>query len=1268
MADIRLIKSSLICLLPLLAATPAECQPAGYSQSATLTINHTQVPNTDQVHFPLLVAAQANSMKGTVWGGQMQSPNAYDIVFSSDAAGTMLLPYERVRHDLTLGRVVYWVQVPTLSHTADTTIYAWFGNPAVSSDQSNPTAVWDANYKGVWHLTENLPTTAVQDSTANGHQGNSSSPTNTHPVLGKIDNLTAFNYHTQSTSGDYTSIPSSSGGDLDFTSSNFTFEFWLNAGALPPAGEDAVFGNGGPNSNQGSNQFGYALYAPNGQGKLAFVDFGGSSRPLTSLSTSRSVTTGVWTHVAIVRNGSSLTFYLNGTQDASTTSFVAPSSSSAPLILGELVGYGNSAACLAAWGGCFVGSLEEFRASNTNRSADWIAASFNNQNNPATFFSSVSAGWDLSSSSTPPVCSAGAAQSFRAGYPATLDGSGSYSPAGLPLSYFWQSVPSVAVAAPQQRRLQWSSHAVVKPTIKGLVFGPANFQLTVTQSDGASTSCTVNHGAVATDDNGTVITATGNAALDSAIYNLLGPMVQLGKNPWPYYDQAAVADAAVQIAAMDTVYPDYWDTPAQGTISVTPGSKTVVGNGTNFLSTFCNADGSVNSHYLSNGVMDPNCPTDGNYCSSPGLVVWYPLNDPNYPAGATGRRIVPNSGPYITACKDNSGNPSDTQLTLNQTWFNDVSACPTGQNPPCWLQYSVAFGPPPGNSGGTWQYNTAPADFYDSVVAYYALYYRSGQDFYLINARKWADRVWAVPENDRGNTYQQPYAFTWTPQFRNWSMMGLVLRALDTADGHPDMWPGLHKVWAKTMGGYWLGYYPSSIGVTYFDAREYAYGLAQLSYCAMFDEDITWQQTCRAAIKNTFSTSGSGYLNVWPQQYAINFYQLAYSQSGKKASWTQGASVHLQNGSTAVTCNGSCGWASSDWPFSTTSGVGGHPVWFTNTTTTPPLSNADGDPDAYCYQIGQLNLGCTFVDANHFTLDRAYNEPGCDPPTGCTKGWVFSITGSGGVGWSASPFFEGILAFGLDLAGRAMACTGMSPPMGCDAPTSNLAYQYATGAANWIMTYGYRPSTYGMFYSVGGPVCPLPVSESNGWCTNSGGSAIASREYAADGLRGMMVYYQRTGDPAAKAMLDTIYAALWGKPGTNPIVPSPDGTYDNNFDTGSGNGFWLTPGLSAGKLFGQMFGFGRGDNWPALRVGGVETPRNVTLYIGGRIGDIPGATRMQITVTEPTGVMDAPVVCSSSPCPVTVNAAAGNPVIEVDYLSPNGAVLHAGQPYVATVK
>src|SRR5207245_7410747 len=41
---------------------------------------------------------------------------------------------------------------PTVSHTSDTNLYMWYGNPAITTSQENKSGVWQNGYAGVWHF------------------------------------------------------------------------------------------------------------------------------------------------------------------------------------------------------------------------------------------------------------------------------------------------------------------------------------------------------------------------------------------------------------------------------------------------------------------------------------------------------------------------------------------------------------------------------------------------------------------------------------------------------------------------------------------------------------------------------------------------------------------------------------------------------------------------------------------------------------------------------------------------------------------------------------------------------------------------------------------------------------------------------------------------------------------------------------------------------------------------------------------------------------
>src|SRR5437660_4509790 len=118
----------------------------GYGYRRPITIDHTKVPNTDQSNFPVLLTGTYAYLATISNGGNVTSNNGYDIIFTSDAAGTTVLPYERESYNYFTGAVLFWVKAPTLSHTTDTVVYMFYGNGAVTTDQSNKTGVWDSNY------------------------------------------------------------------------------------------------------------------------------------------------------------------------------------------------------------------------------------------------------------------------------------------------------------------------------------------------------------------------------------------------------------------------------------------------------------------------------------------------------------------------------------------------------------------------------------------------------------------------------------------------------------------------------------------------------------------------------------------------------------------------------------------------------------------------------------------------------------------------------------------------------------------------------------------------------------------------------------------------------------------------------------------------------------------------------------------------------------------------------------------------------------------
>jgi len=152
--------------------------------------------------------------------------------------------------------------------------------------------------------------------------------------------------------------------------------------------------------------------------------------------------------------------------------------------------------------------------------------------------------------------------SMRAGFPAQLDGTASYSQADTSnaVTCSWQVVSSPAPVA-------WTGQSSCAPTLNGVTFGDYGVQLVVADATGKQAITTQHVGAVATDDNGVVINA--NPVVDQ----IFGPMIAYGRNPWGYEDYLAMK-------ASSSRYNDYlsyglsptwpyasWEVPLGGTVS-----------------------------------------------------------------------------------------------------------------------------------------------------------------------------------------------------------------------------------------------------------------------------------------------------------------------------------------------------------------------------------------------------------------------------------------------------------------------------------------------------------------------------------------------------------------------------------------------------------------------------------------------------------------------------------------------------------------------------
>ncbi len=170
--------------------------------------------------FPCLVVLDGDADVG----GRSQSAGQ-DLRFTlSD--GTTQLPHEIENFAIdgtpeASGNI--WVKVPSIAASGGASIRMYYGNDG-ASDGQDIVNVWDANYVGVYHLSETTGTHFDSTSKSNDGTWVTDGGTGTQDAAGKVDGAVFVDG-----SGDHVNITDNT--DMEFGTGNFTISAWLNAPA-----------------------------------------------------------------------------------------------------------------------------------------------------------------------------------------------------------------------------------------------------------------------------------------------------------------------------------------------------------------------------------------------------------------------------------------------------------------------------------------------------------------------------------------------------------------------------------------------------------------------------------------------------------------------------------------------------------------------------------------------------------------------------------------------------------------------------------------------------------------------------------------------------------------------------------------------------------------------------------------------------------------------------------------------------------------------------
>jgi len=694
-------------------------------------------------------------------------------------------------------------------------------------------------------------------------------------------------------------------------------------------------------------------------------------------------------------------------------------------------------------------------------------------------------------------------------------------------------------------------------------FGTAVIHLAVTNEGGTST-VDLKLGGVFANAMGIVDTATEAGPKGAQIATITGPLIRLGANPWSWADDRSVAMAALQISQQSTIWKNFWSVAStHGTLSIDARGNTVVliGSGTQFQMDFCGGSGNTS----------PVAPSDM-------LAVWYPAANPAY-AGQTGRWFA-----SVVSCD------SQTHLTLDRTYYpwaaGTGAGCPAGIVA-CGLHYSVGDRP----SWNAWTYGNTPGNYYDNVLAFYSLYYRSGIDDFLNAARYLADAWWTGYANKMEGYYKSDG--TYASQPRQTGFTGLMLWG---AESGADVWPGLSYLFNYFR--YLAVGYPAGISwnTNSGDLREDAYMLSAFGLCALYDPNGTDRATCLDAIHQTIT-------HIWTPLKVGNTWPQMQVAPGRPVIGAQDGSVYVTvtDGSPNITAHGAA-WAEINFSDNTPFDLW---VWFCNDCWgygqfglnghSAVSKNSDIGGDAKAYRILSItdSTHAVLADPLNPTVAKNYQSDDNSCASGCNKTMEVSSI----VGFGQLPYMHGMLVgtFGTYVY-QALLAAGPTYAADLTAVRKFVAdgVTYLQGALD--------PLGAGMWGSMDYLSCAGSYQYSNSHCAP--GTIVQG-----EAMRGYSAGYALAPTAANKAAADAAYNSLWAKPGfTTPLGFNGACMYnttplDHCYLLSAEDGdFMLTPGASTdNKWYAFYWGYGFGAAWPAVRVAvrSNDEPMNLRTRIVG---------------------------------------------------------------------
>ncbi len=327
--------------LPGLASADWYARDWGYRQAITIVSNRVTGAHTN---FPLLVSITNDN---PVFDRAL--PDGADLLFTA-ADGVTRLSHEKERFDADGKQLAFWVKLPLLNASSNTTLFLYYGSEE-AAPASAPQDVWDGDHRMVLHLNESVRPNYDSTAYAN-HANHTYYAPGSYDAEGRIAGADWFK-------GNLHDLQAPLSASLQITNA-ITMSAWLKYDTLVSGAFYGVL------------QIGTTYIRREDSNRFRCVFTGLSPDNIFSTTVPVSNT---WYHVGATYDGTAIRVYVNGVQEAST-----PSSG--------LMTPTTDVTRIGRWSNKYHnGILDEVRISSVARSAGWIRTSYDNQSDPAAFLS-----------------------------------------------------------------------------------------------------------------------------------------------------------------------------------------------------------------------------------------------------------------------------------------------------------------------------------------------------------------------------------------------------------------------------------------------------------------------------------------------------------------------------------------------------------------------------------------------------------------------------------------------------------------------------------------------------------------------------------------------------------------------------------------------------------------------------------------------------------------------------------------------------------------